>query len=178
MEFHDLGNRIRAARGYAGGMSQEELATQLNMSLGWLKTVESGRGVKEIEALGVIERVSGICHIPKAWFTADWSQLDPGYEPPEDHLQRLESTVDSLAARLEQLAQAGEALRQETKGAHAELLAGQRKTPERLQPFAKRLDRIEREQVSVETFTQAVDLIRQAIDELAARLPPAKNTKR
>lgn len=146
MELHDLGNRIRAARGYAGGMSQEDLATQLNMSLGWLKTVESGRGVKDIEAIGLIERLADICHLPRDWFTADWSQLDPTYEPPADALRHLESTVGGVSDRLDGV------MRQ-------------------LQPCVARLDRLENDRVDTATFTTAVDLIRQAIDALAERLP-------
>lgn len=173
MDLQDLGNRIRAARAYAGDMSREELAALLEQSVGWLRMIEGGRGIKPVEATGIIQRVSEICHVPPAWFTADWAQLDPGYEPPEEHLQHLELTVDSLRIRLEELAQAGADLRAETRQAHAELLAVHR--PENLRPFAKRLDRIEREQVNVETFTQAVDLIRQAIDALAERLPVTKS---
>jgi transcriptional regulator with XRE-family HTH domain len=178
-KLHDLGNRIRAARAYAGGMSQDELATQLNMSLGWLKTVESGRGVKDIEALGLIERVSDISRIPKAWFTADWSQLDPGYEPPADQLEHLDVTVASLTERIDRLTAAGEALREESREALSKVLAAQRDDGSaRIRPFVKRLEKIEREQVTVDTFAKACDLIRQAIDELATRLPPPpKNSK-
>lgn len=107
MQIGDLGNRIRAARGYAGGMSQDDLAIQINMSLGWLKTVESGRGVKDIEALGLIDRVSTVCGIPREWFTADWSQLDPGYVPPEDEIAALRLVVEELCAKNDQLLAAG-----------------------------------------------------------------------
>lgn len=66
----EFGNRIRAARGFAGGKSQQELAEALEMSDRTFKEIELGRRkAKRSELLAIAEA----CEVP-LWF------LERGWE--------------------------------------------------------------------------------------------------
>lgn len=103
MEVSDLGNRIRAARAYAGDMSREELAAVLEQSVSWLRTVEAGRGIKPVEAAGLISRVEDVCGIPAEWFTSDWSQLDPDFSAAQGDVAELRAHLDQRLAEVERM---------------------------------------------------------------------------
>lgn len=73
------------------------------MSHGWLRGVEGGRGLGDVDALGLITRVSELTGLPPAWFTADWAQLDPAYQPPADLLGALADEVREVRQQTTQL---------------------------------------------------------------------------
>lgn len=92
LEQPEIGRRIRAARGYADGMSQPDLAGLLQMSEGYLRQVENGKQLKPVEAAGLIERVSEICGVPVSFFTADFGRLDN--EVDDASFKELEAAVE------------------------------------------------------------------------------------
>jgi transcriptional regulator with XRE-family HTH domain len=142
----EFSRRLRAARGYAS-LTQPELAGLLQLSTSYLRQVEGGKQLKPVQARGLIERVAEVCELPKAFFTADFAQLDPHYQPPEDQLATLEITVRELMAQLADL----------SEQATVQLREG-----------SERLDQVER-------VVQAVDT--QAIKETLARIEQATPVK-
>jgi transcriptional regulator with XRE-family HTH domain len=165
--LHDLGGRIRAARAYAGNMSQDDLAAQIGMSVSWLKTVESGKQIQEIQAAGLIASVAKACDLPVAWFSADWSQLDPGYVPPQDQLDELQATVVGVAEKLGELTSAGAMMQEESRVALDEFLKTQTTDGlmERVRPLLEPL--IQR----LEKITETVEANHEVVAEIAERLP-------
>lgn len=95
----ELGNRIRAARAYAGDMTQEDLAAKLPFSLSTLQRTEAGgRDIGDLELPSFAQAVAKATGLPAWFFTADdLHQIDlaPTSETDttgdlERHLQKLE----------------------------------------------------------------------------------------
>lgn len=93
----ELQKRLVAARNYAG-YSQQVMGDLLG-GLDKRKIMEYERGDAELRRFEVRTVIAGyaeLCEVPEAWFTADWSQLDPGYQPPEDELADLTDKLSEV----------------------------------------------------------------------------------
>lgn len=100
----ELGNRVRAARAYAGSMTQEDLAAKLPFSLSTLQRTEAGgRVLRPLEEPAFVEAVADATKLPPWFFTVDLH-----HEPPEDRLASLEETVREMMATLERLGEQAE----------------------------------------------------------------------
>lgn len=74
----ELGDRIRAARGYAN-LSQPELAGQLGVSTSTVKRLESGKSIPQgYQEDALIEKIAGIANLPPEFFAADFARLARG----------------------------------------------------------------------------------------------------
>lgn len=74
VDASEFGRRIRAARAYAD-LSRPKLAIQLGMSEGYVRDLENGKSVKELERRGLLERMVEITGMPAAFFTVDLESI-------------------------------------------------------------------------------------------------------
>lgn len=97
----DLANRVKAARAYAGEMTQEELVEKLPFSLSTLQRIEAGgRPLRPLEEEAFLQVVGDATSLPAWFFTVDFK-----HEPPETRLETLENTVRELMQQLSELAE-------------------------------------------------------------------------
>lgn len=82
---------MKAGRAYAGDMSQADLAEALGMSHGYIKTVEAGKRLKDLEARALLERLPEVTGLPRSFFTGE----DPAGEDSEK--------IDRILAELREL---------------------------------------------------------------------------
>lgn len=111
-EFED---RLRAARAYAGEISQAELAARIEppVSESTIKRLETGRKLAEEDIQGWARQYGRICLLPAGFFFAPFERLDEEWAPAEEQLDALRATVADLSesnqalresnARLEQV---------------------------------------------------------------------------
>lgn len=100
----ELGNRVRAARAYAGSMTQEDLAAKLPFSLSTLQRTEAGgRVLRPLEEPAFVEAVADATKLPPWFFTVEFD-----HELPENRLASLEQTVREMMATLEKLGRQAE----------------------------------------------------------------------
>lgn len=105
----DFGHRVRAARGYARGISQKELASRIGMSEGYVKGIEKGeKGLKDPEQRGLLALLPSATGLPQAFFLGEPPGLDRQLAAIEDRLEAL--PVETAARVLEAIRRRGEGL--------------------------------------------------------------------
>lgn len=163
---NELGNRLRAARGYAA-MSQDELANRLGMSLPTFQRTEMGqRGLKPYEKRALVEAVADETGLPSAFFTVDLAELGG---PP---VVESDGRLDAIEKAIEALTQAAEKTQQD----HHEALERLRLRPEEIargtQALTKKLDRVEKAARDLERMRTGIEaLIREAVERLDGSSP-------
>lgn len=99
----ELANRVKAARAYAGEMTQQELAGRLPFSLSTLQRTEAGgRAVGELELPAFVKHVAEATGLPQWFFTMDLDAIDPTDGPSDEDLSRLERQLQVVQRKLEE----------------------------------------------------------------------------
>jgi len=77
LDPEELGRRMRAARGYAGGTSQRAFAQELGIGESSLKRLESGaEGPAEVKLEAIVTRAAALSRLPRRFFESDLWVLD------------------------------------------------------------------------------------------------------
>jgi len=99
----DIGQRIAAARAYAG-LSREALADSLGLTPAALQRLEAGVTDLRVEQQwGMLSAVAEATRVPLQAFTTDFGVLD-GTMPPDERLSQLEAKIDQALARMDDVA--------------------------------------------------------------------------
>lgn len=97
----ELGNRIKAARAYAGDMNQEDLAAKLPFSLSTLQRTEAGgRDIGELEMPAFTKAVSKATGLPVWFFTADLNSIAPDETEADEGQAQLQQQLAKLQREL------------------------------------------------------------------------------
>jgi len=157
----ELEDRFRAARAYAG-QSQTTLGTTMGgLTKDAVINYENGKYRNEHDQLAAIQGYAKACGLAPEWFTADWSQLEPQYVPPENRIEALGAAVEQLDGRFEGLLVA--LTGKQGAGSLAEIDQHLRDIDERMGAYVEKAH-----------YEEALDLLRQAVDALNNRLPLGK----
>lgn len=98
----ELGNRVRAARAYAGDMTQKELAARLPFSESTLQRTEAGgKALNDLEEPGFVKAVSDATGLPPWFFIDDFEQVSGRTDSDTgDALGRVERQLQKLQSQL------------------------------------------------------------------------------
>lgn len=98
----DLGQRVRAARAYAG-ISREMLADAMGLKSATLGRIEAGvEPLAGDDRRAIIHSVATVTGIPEAAFTVDYAEL-VGEPSPETTLHQLERKLDETLAEMREM---------------------------------------------------------------------------
>lgn len=112
----ELQRRLIAARHYAG-YSQPVMGEMLGgVSKKTIIEYETGEpDLRPFQVRTVVSGYADLSGVPEVWFTADWSQLEAEYEPPEREIAELTRQLSDLEQRIvtqQQFEEAVDLLRQ------------------------------------------------------------------
>lgn len=94
----ELANRVRAARAYAG-ITQEDMASRLGVSIVTYKRIEQARRRVAVEE---VRRISEITQMPEPFFTLDLATLSDSAAQSEQ-LEEAGDRIRGLVSRLEDI---------------------------------------------------------------------------
>jgi transcriptional regulator with XRE-family HTH domain len=135
----DFGARVRAARNFKD-WSQQDLADALNMSIGYIKGIETGKSLKGPEFKGLVEMISDATGMPRAFLL---DQMDPDRDAKAQR-DRIELALADMQARqkrhLAELASANRRTLEHIRGVQERLGEGQQEILEKMLAMLKRVD--------------------------------------
>jgi transcriptional regulator with XRE-family HTH domain len=135
----DFGARVRAARNFKD-WSQQDLADALNMSIGYIKGIETGKSLKGPEFKGLVEMVSDATGMPRAFLL---DQMDPDRDAKAQR-DRIEHALNEMQARqkrhLAELASANRRTLEHIRDLQERLGAGQQEILEKMLTMLRRVD--------------------------------------